>query len=57
MGAVNLLYGDGCTGKTLLALMIAVAVASGKELFGRAVKQTPVFVLLCEDEKSSSSRR
>jgi len=49
-GQVNLLYGDGGIGKTLLALMIAVAVAAGIDLFGRGTKQAPVYILLCEDD-------
>lgn len=49
-GLVTMLYGDGGTGKTMLAMHLAIAVASGRgELFGRAVKQMPVVVVLCED--------
>jgi archaellum biogenesis ATPase FlaH len=48
-GNVNLLYGDGGTGKTLLALHMAVALAANKPLFGLATKQTDVLLVLAED--------
>lgn len=54
---VNLLYGDGGTGKTLLALQVAVAVAAGKPLFGRAVRQMPALVVLAEDDYGETKYR
>jgi hypothetical protein len=47
---VNLLYGDGKTGKTVLCEHLAVATAAGLgELFGHGVKKMPVLMVLCED--------
>lgn len=54
---VNLIYGDGGTGKTLLAEHIAVAVASGRQLFGRPVKQMPVLLVLAEDGDGETKAR
>lgn len=54
---VNLLYGDGGTGKTLLAEHLAVAVASGQALFGRATKQMPVLLVLAEDGDGETKAR
>jgi hypothetical protein len=48
-GLPNLLSGDGGSGKSSLAVQIAVAVAAGRELFGREVQQAPVLLVLCED--------
>ncbi|MGK2871588.1 MAG: bifunctional DNA primase/polymerase [Alphaproteobacteria bacterium] len=46
---VNLLYGDGGTGKTLLALHMAVAIAAGLSLFGHKTIQSPALLVLAED--------
>ncbi len=54
---VNLLYGDGGTGKTLLALHIAVAVAAGNKLFGRNTRQMPVLIVLAEDDYGETKAR
>jgi len=54
---VNLLHGDGGTGKTLLSEMMAVAVASGRPLFGHAAKQMPVLLVLCEDDYGETKER
>jgi hypothetical protein len=54
---VNLLYGDGGTGKTLLAQHFAVAIAAGGHLFGLATIQTPVLVILAEDDDGETKAR
>jgi len=54
---VNLLYGDGGTGKTTLALQVAAAVASGKALFNRATEKVPVLVVLAEDDNGETKGR
>ncbi len=47
---VNLLYGDGEAGKTMLACHLAVARAAGlPDLFGHKIKPGPVLMVLCED--------
>jgi KaiC/GvpD/RAD55 family RecA-like ATPase len=48
-GLPSLLSGDGGTGKSNLAIQAGVAVAAGRELFGREVQQSPVLLVLCED--------
>jgi RecA-family ATPase len=47
---VTLLSGDGGTGKSLLALQLAAAVAVGGEWLGIAVKQGKALFLTAEDE-------
>gem|GEM_PF-3601317 len=54
---VNLLYGDGGTGKTLLALHIAVAIAAGLPLFERKTVQSPVLIVLAEDDNGEAKVR
>ena len=54
---VNLLYGDGGVGKTYLAEQMAVALASGKPLFGHKVIQTPGFLVLGEDDDGPTKER
>ncbi len=54
---VTLLYGDGGTGKSLLALQLAVAVMTGKHFFGHAVKQGPVEFITAEDSLDEMHRR
>jgi AAA domain/Bifunctional DNA primase/polymerase, N-terminal len=47
---VNLLYGDGEAGKTMLSAHLAVARAAGlSDLFGHRVAQGSVLMVLCED--------
>ena len=48
-GEVNLLYGDGGIGKSLLALYIGVAAAAGRRLFGSGTMPMPVIGLFAED--------
>lgn len=56
-GFVNLLYGDGGAGKTLLAEHIAVAVAAGVDLFGLKVQRQPVLLVLAEDDDGETKAR
>ncbi len=56
-GLVNLLHGDGGTGKTTFALQIGVAVASGHTLLDFAAKQMPVFVVVAEDDYGETKKR
>jgi RecA-family ATPase len=51
---VTALYGDGGTGKTLLALQMAVSAALGKEFLGISVEPGRVFALLAENEDDDS---
>ncbi len=55
--ASTLLTGDGGTGKSLLALQLAVAVALGDSWLGQPTKQMPVLFLTCEDDKIELDRR
>jgi RecA-family ATPase len=54
---VSDLSGDGGTGKSLLALQLAVAVAAGKLWLGRKVESGPVVYLSCEDDVDEIRRR
>jgi hypothetical protein len=54
---VNLLYGDGGTGKTILAEHMGVAIAAGVPLFGSTVKQAPVLMILAEDGYGETKAR
>jgi hypothetical protein len=54
---VTLLYGDGGTGKSLLALQLGVAVVTGKPFFGHAVKQGRVEFITAEDSVDEMHRR
>jgi len=56
-GEVNLLYGDGGVGKSLLALYIAIAVATGIRLFSEATMQMPVLGLFAEDGAAQVQQR
>jgi hypothetical protein len=56
-GEVNLIYGDGGTGKSLLALHVGMHVAAGKPLFGRAVQQMPVLGMFTEDSEAEVKAR
>lgn len=54
---VTLLTGDGGTGKSLLALQLAVAVASGSAWVGRKVDQGRVVYITAEDDADELHRR
>ncbi len=56
-GLVNLIYGDGGSGKTLLTQHIAVAVSAGIKLFGRCTVQMPVLLVLAEDDYGATKTR
>src|SRR5690606_30654641 len=54
---VTLFGGDGGTGKSLLALQLAVAVAGGRDWIGRQVKPGKVIFLSAEDDEEELHRR
>lgn len=56
-GHPNSIDGDGGIGKTQAMIQIAVAVASGRALFGHDVRQRPVLLILCEDDKGEVRHR
>ncbi len=56
-GAVNSLYGDGGTGKTLLAQQLACSVSTGAPWLGIPTKRGSVLAVLCEDERDELWRR
>lgn len=56
-GEVNLLFGDGGVGKSLLSLYLAVHVAANKPLFGNAVAPLPVIGLFAEDAAAQVQQR
>jgi RecA-family ATPase len=51
------LYGEGAVGKSLLALMLAIACVTGTTFLGRNVKHGPVIYLCCEDDEDEVHRR
>ena len=55
--ASTLFTGEGGTGKSLLALQLAIAVATGTEWLGVETAKMPVLFLTCEDDKSELDRR
>jgi RecA-family ATPase len=56
-GNVTLLYGDGGTGKSLLALQLGMAVAVGTHFFGRPVIKGAVEYITAEDSIEEMHRR
>lgn len=54
---VTSLYGDGGTGKSLLALQLAVAVATGRRWLGRPTISGSVVFLTAEDDEDELHRR
>lgn len=46
---VTLIYGDGGTGKSLIALQLAAATVTGKQWLGLNVRRGPVYMFSCED--------
>jgi hypothetical protein len=57
MGTVGLLYGDGGTGKSLLAMQLAVAVATSRAWLNKPVKSGGAIYYSCEDNKDEIHRR
>jgi AAA domain-containing protein len=51
------LYGDGAVGKSLLAMMLGTAVASGTMWLNRFVQKGPVVYVCCEDDEDEVHRR
>jgi RecA-family ATPase len=51
------LYGDGAVGKSLLAMMLGVSVASGALWLNRFVQKGPVVYVCCEDDEDEVHRR
>ena len=49
MGCVTALYGDGGVGKSLLALDLQTAIATGNKFFGEDTQQGRVIGMYCED--------
>lgn len=56
-GTVTLLTGDGGTGKSLLALQLAIACALGKSWIGRNVASGTALFLSAEDDEDELHRR
>lgn len=56
-GTVTLLGGDGGTGKSLVALQLAVAVASGCQWLNRSVASGGALFISAEDDESELHRR
>ncbi len=54
---VTLLYGDGGTGKSLLALQLAVAVASGTDWLQKTPRTGACLFISAEDDKDEIHRR
>ncbi|PWG16335.1 AAA family ATPase [Salibaculum griseiflavum] len=54
---VTMLYGDGGTGKSLLALQLAVATASGKDWVGQDVHSGSALFISAEDDVPELHRR
>jgi RecA-family ATPase len=57
IGYTTALYGDGGTGKTLLAQQLMTSCATGLPWLGLAVKRCKVFALFCEDDENELHRR
>ncbi|MCA1939362.1 MAG: AAA family ATPase [Caenispirillum bisanense] len=56
-GAVTLFSGHGGDGKSLLALQLAVAAATGDQWLGLPVQQVKALVVSCEDDEAEMHRR
>jgi RecA-family ATPase len=54
---VTLLFGDGGTGKSLLALQLAIAASTNTEWIGLAVTPSPALFLSAEDDRDELQRR
>jgi archaellum biogenesis ATPase FlaH len=53
----TLLYGEGGTGKSLLALQLAAAIATGRPFLGHPMTRRPVMCLFCEEDEDELQRR
>lgn len=53
----TLFTGEGGTGKSLAALQLGVAVATGTKWFNNLTTQMPVLYLTCEDDEAELNRR
>lgn len=56
-GSVTLLVAEGGTGKTMLAMRLALAVATGDRWLGLETRRGPVLYLAMEDPESELRRR
>lgn len=56
-GTVTMLYGDGATGKSLVALQLCVARVTGGDWLGLPVGQGPAMFLTAEDDHEELNRR
>lgn len=54
---ITMLSGDGGTGKSLLALQLAIAVAAAKEWIGTAPEPGPAMFISAEDDEAELHRR
>jgi RecA-family ATPase len=57
IGCATLNYGDGGTGKTLLAQQLMTSCATGLPFLGLAVKRCRSIALFCEDSEAELHRR
>lgn len=57
VGAVCMLGGDGGLGKSLLAMQLLTACATGKQWLGRPTLECPAFGVFCEDPADELQRR
>ncbi len=57
VGAVTALYGDGGTGKSLLAQQLMTACATGAQFLGQEVAPCKAFGVFCEDDADELHRR
>jgi RecA-family ATPase len=55
--SVSLLYGDGATGKSLIALQLAAGRALGKEWIGLCPEPGKTLILSAEDDEDEMKRR
>jgi RecA-family ATPase len=57
VGAAAGIFGDGGTGKTTIAITMAVAIERGIEVFGLKTSQAPVLGIFAEDDSDELKRR
>jgi len=56
-GQTTLITGDGGTGKTIAAMGLATACATGQPWFGQIAMNCRALVVLCEDDEDEIHRR